>query len=76
MCVMFKPQEAIEEEEGTSSDEEKKVKADVSKETEKATPPAVKAEPKVVDIEETITDVAMEKKKLDKLRWELREDEL
>jgi len=28
----------------------------------------VKAEPKVVDIEETITDVAMEKKKLDKLR--------
>ncbi|XP_053398015.1 uncharacterized protein LOC123552518 isoform X2 [Mercenaria mercenaria] len=56
---------AIEEEDEGTSSEEEKVKTDVHNETEK---PKKKDEPKVVDIEETVADLALEQKKLDKLR--------
>lgn len=62
-------QVAIEEEDEGSSGEEQKVKSDVNKEKEKEEPKSEKTQPKVVDIEETITDVTMEQKKLDKLRF-------
>lgn len=66
-------EEESEEDEGTSSEEEK-VKTDVNKETEKVKeneikkPKKPKNEPKVIDIEETVADLAMEQKKLDKLK--------
>lgn len=40
----------------------------MSKEKEKEENKSEKMEPKVVDIEETITDVTMEQRKLDKLK--------
>ncbi|XP_060602982.1 uncharacterized protein LOC132756035 [Ruditapes philippinarum] len=63
---------AIEEDDEGASSEEEKIKTDVNKESEKVKEDIPKEkkkkEPKVVDIEETVADLALEQKKLDKLR--------